>query len=228
MSNPRFCVDMTENDRLRVLQKELGFKSQAAFAAVLGIKQGSLSDVYRAKSGIGVSDSIKRILEKDYSINIGWLERGEGEMLKSESLPKPHGGANIPFYDIDVTASITEAFCDTPEIPQYYINFPPLNDCTAAFPVYGESMEPDFYAGEVVLVKEVTNVDSMLWGEPYLVITNANCDNLRTIKNVYLSDDRQKFILRATNPRYAGDTIVPRNDVLKIFLVKGKVNRRQL
>ena len=149
-------------------------------------------------------------------------------MLKSESLPKPHGGANIPFYDIDVTASITEAFCDTPEIPQYYINFPPLNDCTAAFPVYGESMEPDFYAGEVVLVKEVTNVDSMLWGEPYLVITNANCDNLRTIKNVYLSDDRQKFILRATNPRYAGDTIVPRNDVLKIFLVKGKVNRRQL
>ena len=149
-------------------------------------------------------------------------------MLKSESSSKPHSGANIPFYDIDVTASIAEAFCDTPEIPQYYINFPPLNDCTAAFPVYGESMEPDFYAGEVVLVKEVTNVDSMLWGEPYLVITNANCDNLRTIKNVYLSDDRQKFILRATNPRYAGDTIVPRNDVLKIFLVKGKVNRRQL
>lgn len=181
------------------------------------------------KEGRDLSDRvIEKILNYYKNINKVWLLTGEGEMLKSESLPKPHGGANIPFYDIDVTASITEAFCDTPEIPQYYINFPPLNDCTAAFPVYGESMEPDFYAGEVVLVKEVTNVDSMLWGEPYLVITNANCDNLRTIKNVYLSDDRQKFILRATNPRYAGDTIVPRNDVLKIFLVKGKVNRRQL
>ena len=181
------------------------------------------------KEGRDLSDRvIEKILNYYKNINKVWLLTGEGEMLKSESLPKPHGGANIPFYDIDVTASITEAFCDTPEIPQYYMNFPPLNDCTAAFPVYGESMEPDFYAGEVVLVKEVTNVDSMLWGEPYLVITNANCDNLRTIKNVYLSDDRQKFILRATNPRYAGDTIVPRNDVLKIFLVKGKVNRRQL
>lgn len=174
------------------------------------------------------SGQTPRIALKYPDLNTEWLLTGEGKMLKSESSPKPHSGANIPFYDIDVTASITEAFCDTPEIPQYYINFPPLNDCTAAFPVYGESMEPDFYAGEVVLVKEVTNVDSMLWGEPYLVITNANCDNLRTIKNVYLSDDRQKFILRATNPRYAGDTIVPRNDVLKIFLVKGKVNRRQL
>ena len=181
------------------------------------------------KEGRDLSDRvIEKILNYYKNINKVWLLTGEGEMLKSESLPKPHGGANIPFYDIDVTASIAEVFCDTPEIPQYYITVPPLNDCTAAFPVYGESMEPDFYAGEVVLVKEVTNVDSMLWGEPYLVITNANCDNLRTIKNVYLSDDRQKFILRATNPRYAGDTIVPRNDVLKIFLVKGKVNRRQL
>ena len=152
-------------------------------------------------------------------------------MLKSESEPETiqiKSDKKVPFYDIDVTASIAESFHDTPEIPQYYIDFPPLNDCSAAFPVFGESMEPDFFAGEVVLVKEITNVDSMLWGEPHLVITNSNCDNLRTIKNVYLSEDRQSFILRATNPRYAGDTIVSRDDVLKIFLVKGKVSRRQL
>lgn len=129
---------------------------------------------------------------------------------------------------MDVTACIAEAFCDEREDVQYYINYPPLNDCDAAFPVYGESMIPDFYPGEVVLVREIRNVDSMLWGEPYLVITNALCDNLRTIKNVYLSEDRQNFILRATNPRYSGDTIISRDNVLKIFLVKGKVNRRQL
>ena len=150
------------------------------------------------------------------------------DVLKTDNIQDSHDESKIPFYDLDVTASISESFHDSPEIPQYYINFPPLNDCNAAFPVYGESMEPDFYAGEIVLVKEITNVDSMLWGEPYLVITNANCDNLRTIKNVYLSEDRQKFILRATNPRYAGDTIVSRDDVIKIFLVKGKLNRRQL
>lgn len=134
----------------------------------------------------------------------------------------------IPFYDMDVTAGITESFADVREEVQYYINYPPLNDCDAAFPVYGDSMEPDFYAGDVVLVREIRNVDSMLWGEPYLIITDAACDNLRTIKNVYLSEDRRSFILRASNPKYSGDTIVPRDNVLKIFLVKGKVARRQL
>ena len=89
-------------------------------------------------------------------------------------------------------------------------------------------MEPDFISGEIVLVKEIRNVNSMLWGEPHLIITNANCDNLRTIKNVYITPDRKSFILRASNPRYAGDTLVRLEDVVKIFLVKGKISRKQL
>ena len=172
-------------------------------------------------------DKVQRISLKFPDLNTGWLLTGEGEMLKGEASPAKTE-KKVPFYDLDVIASITESFNDISETPQYYIDYPPLADCTAAFPVYGESMEPDFFAGEVVLVKEIKNVDSMLWGEPYLVITNANCDNLRTLKNVYLSDDRKKFILRAINPRFKGDTFVPLEDVLKIFLVKGKINRRQL
>lgn len=209
---------------LNQIKCEFGIKTNAEFARVLGISPQNLSNWYKRNT---FDENL--ILRKFTNVDEHWLLTGEGEMLKSDRVTSaPASNKNIPFYDIDVTASIAESFNDTPEIPQYYIDFPPLNDCTAAFPVYGESMEPDFFAGEVVLVKEITNVDSMLWGEPYLVITNANCDNLRTIKNVYLSEDRTKFILRATNPRYAGDTIIPRDDVLKIFLVKGKVNRRQL
>ena len=75
---------MTENKRLKELQKELSFKSQVEFADFLGIKQGSLSDIYREKKGIGVSDSIKMKLEKEFSINIDWLKTGEGEMIKKE------------------------------------------------------------------------------------------------------------------------------------------------
>lgn len=199
--------------------------TQQAIADVLGVSQGAVTALLNGKP---FGSKTAQNWSDHFGFNIAWLLTGEGAMLKHESPTELKSNTSIPFYDIDVTASIAEAFHDTPEIPQYYIDFPPLNDCTAAFPVFGESMEPDFFAGEVVLVKEITNVDSMLWGEPYLVITNANCDNLRTIKNVYLSEDRQYFILRATNPRYSGDTIISRNDVLKIFLVKGKVNRRQL
>ncbi|WP_308662070.1 S24 family peptidase [uncultured Alistipes sp.] len=169
-----------------------------------------------------------KIISAFPEIDRSWLLSGEGNMLKPMETVFVKKSDGIPFYDMDVTAGITESFADVREEVQYYINYPPLNDCDAAFPVYGDSMEPDFYPGDVVLVREIRNVDSMLWGEPYLIITDATCDNLRTIKNVYLSEDRRSFILRATNPKYSGDTIVPRDNVLKIFLVKGKVARRQL
>ena len=78
----------TANERLRRLQKILGYTSQQAFADALGIKQGSLSDVYRAKNGIGVSAQIKIALSK-LGVNIDWLDTGEGEILRS-SEEKPH------------------------------------------------------------------------------------------------------------------------------------------
>jgi len=72
----------TENQRLKILQKDLGFKTQGAFADALGIKQGSLSDIYRGKDGIKVSNSIKFKLETLYNINIDWLENERGEKFK--------------------------------------------------------------------------------------------------------------------------------------------------
>ena len=77
---------MTENQRLKIIQKKLSFNSQADFAKALGIKQGSLSDIYREKKGVGVSDSIKMKLEKEYSININWIETGEGEIIKNMNI----------------------------------------------------------------------------------------------------------------------------------------------
>lgn len=38
---------MSENDRLKELQSFLKFRNQSEFATALGIKQGSLSDIYR-------------------------------------------------------------------------------------------------------------------------------------------------------------------------------------
>lgn len=211
--------------RLKEARMTLALKS-GDFAKKAGIDPRNYSSIETGKRPIG--DRSIRDICSAHGIDLNWLLTGEGEMLKPQGASPIEGAKGIPYYDMDVTASITESFNDIREEVQYYINFPPLNDCDAAFPVYGDSMVPDFYPGEVILVREIFNVDSMLWGEPYLIITNAACDNLRTIKNVYLSEDRKAFILRATNPKYAGDTIVPRKDVLKIFLVKGKLNRRQL
>lgn len=213
---------MGAKERLRAYLKLKGI-SQTDFLNSIGASPG-----YIAAMSKGFRPRYEPMVREKYpDLNIGWILTGDGQMLNG-SAPVVKQDAGVPYYDVDVTASITESFSDVREEVQYYINYPPLNDCDAAFPVFGESMIPDFYPGEVVMVREIRNVSSMLWGEPYLIITNAACDNMRTIKNVYLSEDRQSFILRATNPRYAGDTVVAIDNVLKIFLVKGKLNRRQL
>ncbi len=87
---------MTENQRLKELQKKLNFKNQVEFAKALGIKQGSLSDIYREKSGLSVSDSIKMKLLKDYSINIEWLEKGTGKpFMKDQNIINENSDNNI-------------------------------------------------------------------------------------------------------------------------------------
>lgn len=216
---------MNINDRVKEVRERFCGGSNLEFANKLGRNPNTTSNWVR--NGYSVGRGVASEIASVFGVDLNWLMTGDGQMLNGSS-PAVPAGSGVPYYDLDVTASITESFNDVREEVQYYINFPPLNDCDAAFPVFGESMIPDFYPGEVVMVREIRNVNSMLWGEPYLIITNAACDNLRTIKNVYLSEDRQSFILRATNPRYAGDTVVAIENVLKIFLVKGKLNRRQL
>ena len=199
------------------------FKSNSEFARFLGINSQNIRNWY-ARNNYNAN----LLIEKCPEVNPEYIITGDGPLLKdgNKLLALPKEG--VPYYGINVTASITESFNDIPEMPSYKINIPYLNDCTAAFPVYGDSMLPTYCPGDTVVVKEVKNKESMLWGEVYLIITNSNCDNLRTIKKVYISDDRKNFILRATNPDYAGDTIVPCDDVLKLFLVKGKISRTQL
>lgn len=216
---------MNINDRVKEVREKFCGGSNLEFANKLGRNPNTTSNWVR--NGYSVGRGVASEIASVFGVDLNWLMTGDGQMLNG-SAPAVPAGSGVPYYDLDVTASITESFNDVREEVQYYINYPPLNDCDAAFPVFGESMIPDFYPGEVVMVREIRNVSSMLWGEPYLIITNAACDNLRTIKNVYLSEDRSSFILRATNPRYAGDTVVAIDNVLKIFLVKGKLNRRQL
>lgn len=71
---------MSENQRLKILMKELGFTKQFQFAEAIELKAGTLSDILRGKVGVGVSDKTKRILEKSYNVNIDWLETGEGNI----------------------------------------------------------------------------------------------------------------------------------------------------
>lgn len=196
------------------------------FADKIGVGNQMILHYRKGRAKLG--DEILDVIEK-FGINPVWLKTGKGEMILGEkSGPKicPHG---VPFYDIDVSASIVYSLDDIPERAEYCVDYLPLNDCTAYLPIYGESMYPKFASGEIIAVKLVKNRNIILWGEPYLVITDAEANNLRTIKLLYPHpSDKSLVILRACNPDFVGDTIIPRDNIINIFSVKGKITRFSL
>ena len=68
----------TENQRLKFFRLLKDY-TQKEFAELANIKQGSYADQERGK--VKVSGDVKLALFKEFSLNIDWLETGEGEML---------------------------------------------------------------------------------------------------------------------------------------------------
>ena len=137
------------------------------------------------------------------------------------TLQEGEEAAGIPFYDIDVMAHIAESLDLKEETPAGVLSIPGFKDCIACFPVYGSSMEPKISNGDVIAVSKAVTCDQILWGEIYLVITNA----WRVVKTVHPGKTKEYIILRSINPAYAGDTNVKKEDLRALYLVRGVVSR---
>lgn len=85
---------MSVNERLRKLQDILGYKNQSEFAAALGIKQGTLSNIYTSRGGRGVSAAIQYALNA-MGVNIDWLLTGDGEVLRKEKVGVNEHSADV-------------------------------------------------------------------------------------------------------------------------------------
>ena len=128
----------------------------------------------------------------------------------------------VPYYNVEISGTFISSFDDAKEYIEFYIDYKPLNDCTAYLPYFGNSMYPMFKSGNTLAVKQINNFNIILWGEPHLIITNDNANNYKTVKCIYPHNDPSKIILRAKNPDFAGDIIVNKEDILSLFIVKGK------
>ncbi|WP_316764061.1 helix-turn-helix transcriptional regulator [Pedobacter aquatilis] len=212
---------MTENQRLKIILDRLNFKTQKEFAESLNIQQGSLSDILRER--IGISNAVKDRLFLKFNVNIKWLEDGEGEPFLKKGPVISETKEGVPYFNVslaDEDLSILEE-----SQAEYFVNYKPFNDCTAYLPVYGDSMYPKYASGEIIAVREITNFDVLQWGEAYVIMTNEKSNHLRSIKLIFEHSDKNKLILRSSNPNFKGDTIVEKNSITALYIIKGKITR---
>lgn len=199
----------------------------------MGVTASGLYDISNPlKPNVGVSKKVLLKIKKVYpDISESWLMFGEGEMLIGENKIEKHisnnTGLGVPYYDIDISASLTESFSDVKEAPEFYVDFRPFNDCTVYLPVFGDSMYPLISSGEIVALKKVDNPEYIQYGEPHLIITNSESNNMRTLKIIRKHQNDEMIILKPVNPLFDEMTI-PRKSILSLYIVKGKITRKQL
>jgi phage repressor protein C with HTH and peptisase S24 domain len=192
----------------------------------------NFSPIEKGQRNIG-----KRLAEEViayYNINEVWLASGKGNMYLDQpqliELNREDTLANdgVPFININLADYSAREFNILREKPEYYVNFRPFNDCDAYLPIYGDSMYPKYASGEIIAVREVPNKEIIQWGEAYLVITDEYANNITTVKLLFEHSKESKIVLRASNPNYKGDTILEREAIKRLFIVKGKITRNQL
>jgi len=203
----------------------LHFKTQQDFAKALNMKAGSLSDVLRGKDNIKVSNAIKDRLEFLFNVNREWLTHGLGEPLLKQGPLVVEAREGIPFFDVNPAEMDLQEMLVAEHEADYFVNYKPFNDCTAYLPVFGDSMYPRYASGEIIAVKEITNFSVLQWGEAYLVITDESTNRIRSIKIVHEHADHTKLILRSSNPNYKGDTVIEKQNIRAMYIIKGKITR---
>lgn len=212
---------MTEVQRLREIMERLNFKTQKKFAAGLNIQEGSLSDILRGR--IGISNGVKDRLFLKFNVNLEWLETGTGEPILKKGPAVSETKEGVPYFDVSISDMDTLLLEE--EKADYFVNYKPFNDCTAYLPVYGNSMYPKYASGEIIAVREVTNLEVLQWGEAYVVIANGQSNHLRGIKLVFEHSNKDKLILRSSNPNFKGDTIIDKASITGLYIIKGKITR---
>jgi len=180
-----------------------------------GLNQAGLRNILNGK--------VEKPQRKTFEILKNFVNAIESNIIdKKETYEKEK---KVPYYDIDVTSTITTSFSDVVEKPTFYVDYQPFNDCSAYVNNFGDSMYPKYKNGEKLAVKQIHNLDVLMFGETYLIITNENANDLKTVKEVHYHKDQSKLILRAANPDYQGDTIINKVDILSMFAVKGKISQ---
>lgn len=181
--------------------------------------------------------NIGKRLSKDiiayHHINVEWLKTGTGEMFEVRLLRRELSGMNsadpgVPFFNVNLSELSFETIGLLNETPEYYVNYQPFNDCDAYLPIYGDSMYPKYSSGEVIAVREIKNFNVIQWGEAYLIVADERANNITTVKLLFEHQQDKKIVLRSCNPSYLGDTIIERDMIKRLFIVKGKVTRHQL
>lgn len=142
----------------------------------------------------------------------------------------------VPIIDLrmidDLNMLTLEDILKSGEIkPNEYVTMPGLRGCIGVL-VYGDSMSPEYRSGDIVFIRLDPELDNIVYGRPYLIITKTN----RLLRCIYQSANNEDS-LRLTslneevnihNDRIYPDCEIKRENILYLYRVIGLFRREQI
>jgi transcriptional regulator with XRE-family HTH domain len=161
----------------------------------------------------GILEKIAKAINK----NIYYFIDNQSDQHTSSSTPSKD---IIRYYEIDASAGSVEMFDYGNNSSYKELIIPGFEDCDIAINVWGDSMEPALNKGEIVLCKEWKE-NFIEFGYIYLIITR---ENHRMIKYIQPGSTANMISCESKNSFYKPFE-VNRADILKLFVVKGHIER---
>ncbi|RCH53919.1 hypothetical protein DJ568_15380 [Mucilaginibacter hurinus] len=124
----------------------------------------------------------------------------------------PENMQGIPMYNIPVSASIVEMYGDAKDVKVVgHLHIPGASKESFALPVHGHSMYPTLENGSWCVLRPITDVRDIEWGEIYYI----EYGDYRMYKRLLKDEDEDSVILWSDNqldqingkPKYAAKTI---------------------
>ena len=167
--------------------------TKGKFAEECGIGASKFSEILNGRMQAGAD--IMSTLVENYQISSFWLLTGQGDMFVKDvsptgdfSLPTDRhiSSQDIPLYGLDAAAGLVAIFNSTAVEPTDYLRIPNLPPVDGALYVRGESMSPLLKSGDIVIFKKKSlSLDSIIWGEIYILSFSLDGDTYTSVK--YLS-----------------------------------------
>ena len=216
-------------ERLKLIRKALGL-TQEQLAQRLGVGKTALSMIETGRSRLSTRN--KNILVQELNANPEWLERGVGEMFNAEpslsSSFRLRGEGelplqSVPLYSIEGTAGLVPLFEQSEaHTPINYIHIPNLPKCDGAIYVAGDSMYPLLKSGDIVLYKQLHDIEDIFWGNMYLLSIDIDGEEYVTIKYIQRAE-RDGYIKLVSENQHHAEKEVALSRIRAIALVKASV-----
>ena len=148
-------------------------------------------------------EKINKIVSLYPDLSRDWLLYGEGEMCTKENedplrmLQK--AGYMVPLLPVTAFAGNITAWSQSIDIEECEKVISPVKGIDFAIRISGDSMEPVFHDGAIVLVKKIDDKAFIPWGHPMIV----DSSNGVLFKDVFPSGRGRKYIeARSVNSKY--------------------------